>query len=198
MFLKNKFVPLLISFFVALLVPVYAIHYGWKNFLWLSNIGLFLTIPALWLRSTLVLSMLAISILPVELLWNIDFFYHLLFKAPAIDDLASYMFDAQLPAWLRAISLYHVVLPLVWIFYLRIWGYNPRALRYCLVLIPCIFAISYGVSSPNDNINWVAMASNLGWGISNCTWVAIMTAVFLMLVTVPLHFLLKKILKKAH
>src|SRR5207237_3890877 len=60
--------------FVAFLVPYYWRHYGPQTFLWLSDAGLFLTVIALWRADRLLISMMAIGVLPLELFWNIDFF----------------------------------------------------------------------------------------------------------------------------
>src|SRR2546423_14580012 len=35
------------------LVPVYVRQYGWRNFLWFSDVALFVTIAALWLENAL-------------------------------------------------------------------------------------------------------------------------------------------------
>ena len=49
--------------FVVVTVPVYAVKYGFRNFLWFSDIGLLLTVPALWLESSLLASMMAVGLL---------------------------------------------------------------------------------------------------------------------------------------
>ena len=54
--------------FVAAIVPVYARQYGWRNFLWFSDIALLLTTPALWLERPLLASMQAVSVTVPETL----------------------------------------------------------------------------------------------------------------------------------
>jgi hypothetical protein len=63
-----------LTIFVALLVPYYWHHYGWQNFFWLSDVALFLTLAALWRGIRLIISMMAIGVLPLELYWNVAFF----------------------------------------------------------------------------------------------------------------------------
>src|SRR5438477_3659371 len=96
--------------FVVVLVPYYWHHYGWHNFFWLSDVGLFLTVVALWRTSRLINSMMAIGVLPLEIFWNIDFFTRLT-TGIEVGCIAHYMFDDAVPLSLRAVSLFHVVLP---------------------------------------------------------------------------------------
>ena len=112
--------------FVAAIIPVYWRHYGWRNFLWFSDIALFGTCVALWLESPLLVSVMAVAVLLPELLWNASFFARLVLRVQ-ITDLAGYMFDPRKPLFLRALSLFHVVLPLVMLWMLARLGYDSRA-----------------------------------------------------------------------
>ena len=47
------------TLFVSSVVPVYWRRYGPANFLWFSDIALLVTVPALWLESPLLASMMA-------------------------------------------------------------------------------------------------------------------------------------------
>ena len=97
---------------LAVIVPVYAVSWGWKNFLWFSDIALITTGVALWLENALLASMMALAVLVPELAWNASYFGRLLFGR-RVTDLAGYMFDAGKPLFVRALSLFHVALPLV-------------------------------------------------------------------------------------
>ena len=61
-----------LTLFIIVLIPVYWKTYGPQNFLWLSDIGLFLTVLALWLKSSLLISMACVGVLFIELLWAND------------------------------------------------------------------------------------------------------------------------------
>ena len=50
------------TIFVCALVPIYWRQYGPANFLWFSVIVLLALVPALWLENTLLVSMMAISV----------------------------------------------------------------------------------------------------------------------------------------
>jgi hypothetical protein len=62
---------------VCALVPIYWRQYGPANFLWFSDIALLALVPALWLENALLASMMAVSVVFFEALWNIDFFFRL-------------------------------------------------------------------------------------------------------------------------
>jgi hypothetical protein len=65
------------TLFVCALVPIYWRQYGPANFLWFSDIALLALVPALWLENALLVSMMAVSVVFFEALWNVDFFFRL-------------------------------------------------------------------------------------------------------------------------
>lgn len=140
---------------LIVIVPVYAVWYGWRNFLWFSDIALICTGIALWLESPLVASMMAVAVLLPEVLWNVSYFARLVFGL-RLSDLAGYMFDRKLPTFLRALSLFHVALPIVLLWMLARLGYDPRALPAQTLLAWIVLPVTYAVLRPGDeNINWV-------------------------------------------
>ena len=144
---------------LVVIVPVYAVCYGWRNFLWFSDIALIGAGIALWLENPLVASMMAVAVMVPELLWNVSYFARLL-CGWHVTALADYMFDRKLPRYLRALSLFHVVLPVVLLWLLDRLGYDPRALPAQTVLAWIVLPFTYAAVRPGDeNINWV-----YGWG----------------------------------
>jgi hypothetical protein len=141
--------------FVVLLVPVYWRRYGLANFLWFSDLALFATAVALWLESPLVASTAALAATLPELAWNADFLVGLVRKGRAPLGLAAYMFDRSLPLWLRGLSLFHVALPLVLVFLLHRLGYDERAWRVLTPIAVVVLVITYLLTAPEKNINWV-------------------------------------------
>ena len=65
------------TIFVCALVPIYWREDGPANFLWFWDIALLALVPALWLENALLVSMLAVSVVFFEALWNLDFFCRL-------------------------------------------------------------------------------------------------------------------------
>lgn len=143
-------VKIVYSLYLCVLVPVYWREYGPTNFLWASDIALFAVFAAVWLENRLLNSMMVIGVLPFELAWILDFM-----TGSQLLGMASYMFDADLPLYLRSLSLYHMVLPVVMIFLLYRLGYDRRALVTQTLLIWVVLPVTYMVTNPADNINLV-------------------------------------------
>jgi hypothetical protein len=133
--------------FVGLIVPLYWRRYGPANFLWFSDIALLTTLFALWLESPLLASMMALAVTLPELAWSLDFFFQRISGKSAIG-LSAYMFDPAIPLGLRALSLFHVGLPilLVWLVY-RL-GYDNRALIGQTLLAGVVLPLSRFFSDP--------------------------------------------------
>jgi hypothetical protein len=139
---------------VAVILPIYWLRHGPKNFLWFSDIALILLVPALWLESALLFGMMAVGVLLPEAVWTISYLGGLLFRRP-VTGLAGYMFDPALPRWLRGLSLFHLILPplLIW----GVWrlGYDSRALALQTLLAWTVLPVTWLVTDPAKNINWV-------------------------------------------
>ena len=184
-----------LTLFTLILVPTYWYYYGVQNFLWLSDIGLFLTVMSLWLHSAMLMSIAAVAVLVIELVWNIDFFGELIFNVNIID-LADYMFDPSYPFFLRILSLFHVITPLVWIWYLKRYGYDTRALRFSTILYWVDVWIVFLFTEPIKNINWVFLPQVNGThGISPVVWVLFLCVAFPLFIFLPTHYIFKKIFK---
>lgn len=179
--------------FVCILVPIYWRQYGPVNFLWFSDIALLLMVPALWFESPLLISMMALAIVLPELAWNIDFFVRSATGVSLIG-LTNYMFDASIPRFIRGLSLFHVVLPLLILWLLHRLGYDHRAWFWQTLVAAVVLPLSYFFSSPRDNVNWVH-----GFGERSQTRVAApLFVLFLMLmfplvIYLPMHLLFDRV-----
>lgn len=167
----------ILSLWALVLVPVYWQSYGPENFLWFSDIGLFGTIAALWFESHLLMSMIILVALIAEIVWNIDFFMQLLFSQSL--GLADYMFEPKYTLFLRSLSLFHVILPFLWISYLFTKGYDVRALPYAIILSWVVLVGTYMFTNPATNINWVFSPYIHHWTwISPLGWLLVMMLLF--------------------
>jgi hypothetical protein len=115
-----------VTCFVAVLVPIYLRAYGPTNFLWFCDAALLLTTLGMWLESSLLISMCAVGILLPQCLWLVDFGINLL--GIHFLGLTRYMFDPKLPLFTRGLSLFHGWLPLLLVWLPRRVGYDKRAL----------------------------------------------------------------------
>lgn len=178
------------SFFVAVLVPVYYVHYGPRNFLWFSDVALFTTVAALWLESALLASMMALAVLLPEVVWNASFFGRML-TGWRLSGLAGYMFDRSLPRYLRGLSLFHVFLPVLLVWMVWRLGYDPRALLLQTVLAWIILPVTYRLSTREENINWVYGPGGRPPGrLQPLAYLGLVMLVFPLGIYVPTHFVL--------
>lgn len=180
---------------VCVVVPVYWVKYGPANFLWGSDIALIVLVFALWMENSLLASMMAVGTLLTEFIWNLDYLARLIFGADAIPLGATrYMFDADQELWVRAASLFHVVLPFVILWILYRLGYDRRALRWQIALAWLVLPLSHFVGGPEKNINFT-------WGIGEQpqTWLpgpvylVFVIVLFTVVVFMPTHLLLRHV-----
>jgi hypothetical protein len=181
------------TLFICILVPVYWKQYGPGNFLWFSDLALFVTAAALWLESSLLASMMALSVVVLESIWIIDFLIGLIAGSSVIG-LSAYMFDSKIPLWIRALSLFHIVLPLLLVWLLYRLGYDRRALLAQTLLAWIVLPLSYFLTKPADNVNWVY---GLGGGTQKWMpaplYLVLLMIAFPLVLYLPTHFLLKRL-----
>ena len=185
------------SVFVAILVPIYWKQYGPANFLWFSDIALLTMLPALWLENALLVSMMALSILLLELVWNIDFWTQLV-TGKSMVALSAYMFDPDIPLFIRGLSLFHVALPVLVVWLLYRLGYDRRALLWQTIVALVVLPISYLFTNPRENINWVYGLGEKPQHIMP-EWLFVLSLMIgiPLLIYLPMHFLLGRIFPKA-
>ena len=181
------------TLFLCILVPVYWKQYGPANFLWFSDIALFVTAASLWLESSLLASMMALSVIVLESIWIIDFLIGLIIGSPVIG-LSAYMFDSKIPLSIRALSLFHIVLPLLLVWLLYRLGYDRRALLAQTLLAWIVLPLSYFLAKPSDNVNWVY---GLGGGTQKWMpaplYLVLLMIAFPLVLYLPTHLLLKRL-----
>jgi hypothetical protein len=171
--------------YVALLVPVYIRHYGPGNFLWFSDVALFLGLAAIWLEHRLLASTQAIAVVVPESLWIIDFLLRITTGVRL--GMTDYMFDASIPAFVRAISLFHLWLPVVLVFMVSRLGYDRRAPAVQIVLGTILLVATYLLTGPQVNINLVHR-----WGGLEGLWALVLSTIaFPLAFYAPAHFVLR-------
>jgi hypothetical protein len=171
--------------FVLYVMAVWWKHYGWTNFLWFSDIAFIGAVPAMWLESAAMASVLTVAVLVPELLWNVDYAGRLLLRR-RITGLTDYMFERDRLLLLRGLSLFHVPLPLVLLWLVAAYGYDASVgLPGALVLAAVVLPWSRFVSTPDKNINWTYGLG--GWRAQWPGWryVAVLFAGFVLFVFVP-------------
>jgi len=177
--------------FVVITVPVYAVKYGFRNFLWFSDIGLLVTVPALWFESSLLASMMALGLLLPEVFWNVSFFWRLV-TGKRLAGLTDYMFDPGKPLYLRSLSLFHVFLPVLLLWMITRLGYAPQALAAQTALAWIVLPLTYWLTDPRKNINWVfGPGSGQQKRVPAPLYLALLMAAFPLMIYFPTHVLLE-------
>lgn len=188
------------TLFVLILVPFYWREYGVVNFLRGSDIALLVTVFGLWLENRLLVSTMAVGVLLPELVWNIDFFSHLFTTYNVFGvNLTSYMFNEEIPLFVRGLSLFHVFLPVVLCYAILRLGYDSRALLAQCILSWIVLPVSYFFTDPGQNINEV-----FGFGAEAQSWMSadaylvLLMLAYPVLVYLPSHLALKYFSKTIH
>ena len=185
------------TLFVFALVPIYWRQYGPANFLWFSDIALLALVPALWLENALLVSMMAISVVFFEALWNVDFFFRLAIGKSLIG-LSAYMFDPKIPLFIRGLSGFHIVLPVLLLWAVHRLGYDHRAFLCQTILALVVLPLSYVVSNPQENVNWVyGFGQNPKKILPALLFVIVLMLLFPLVVYLPTHLAFARMFRAA-
>jgi hypothetical protein len=137
---------------VAAWVPFYWKQYGVQNFLYFCDLGNFFIAAALWLESRLIFSWQATGLLLFQTLYTIDL-VGAVFTGTHLVGGTEYMFDVNVPLFVRLLSLFHVVMPplLLW----AIWrlGYDERGWKCQTLTTWVVVPINY-FWRPEHDVNW--------------------------------------------
>ena len=182
---------------LAAWAPLYWHHYGPQNFLWFCDIANVALGVALWLESPLVLSMQALSVLVVQILYTVDLVGRAISGRHLLGG-TQYMFDPAIPLGVRLLSLFHVATPPLLCWGLARLGYDRRALRWQALVGWVVLAVSFLAVGPERDLNWV-------WGpwdkpqawVSPGLWFAACLAGFPLFLWLPTHLALSRWVKPA-
>lgn len=182
------------SVLCAIIIPIWIRAYGPRNFLWFSDIALFTTAVALWLENALLASMMALAVLAPEFVWGASFFARLIFGL-RVSDLADYMFHGEKPLYVRGLSLiFHIVMPGVLIWMIYALGYDMRALPAQTALAWVVLPVTYALTTPQENINWVyGLWGGAQKGIPRLAYLAVLMLLVPLCVYLPTHLALQAV-----
>ncbi|HEX7897013.1 MAG TPA: hypothetical protein VF950_04600 [Planctomycetota bacterium] len=186
-----------VAAWAAVYVPAYLAHYGALPFLWFCNLGNLMLVAGIWLESALLVSMVGLSVLVVDTLWTVDVLGRLLLSRHLIGG-TGYMWDAEIPLWIRLISLFHVVNPVLLVFLLRRLGYDRRALPAQTLLCWIVLPVCYFLTPPALNLNWAfgLFGRTQSWMPGGLYLLATMAG-YVALLYAPTHLLLRAWMRPA-
>ena len=172
--------------------PTYWHVWGPQNFLQMCDIAVILTCIGLWTNSSLLISSQAVSALLVCIAWTLDAGWRFVLHHHLIGG-TEYLFDTSEPLWIRLLSLYHLVLPVLLLWLLYRVGYDKRgwALQSAIAL-PVFIASRFTLPQKNMNFAFADSFFHRQWGPAPVhllvIWLFMVFAVYL-----PTHLLLARI-----
>ena len=175
---------------MAVWVPIYWVFNGPENFLWLCDLANIILLFALCLESSLLMSSQAVGVLLIQLVWVLDFLSAWLLGSHLTGG-TEYMFDTGQPRWLRAMSLFHIVMPP-----LLLWGvyrldYDHRGWKLQTAMAWLLLPATFLLTDPALNINWVWRPFGLEQSLlPPWAFVLFMMLAYLLVVVLPTHLLL--------
>lgn len=188
----SLWIKLLYTAWVVVLVPIWIRWQGPQNFLWFSDIALLLTCAALWFESRFLASMTAVGIILPDLAWAAHFLVDLVVDAGPFER-SGYMFNEDLPLFVRALSLYHIIILPLLIWMVARLGYDRRALLAQTLLAWAVLLFTYLVTDPSDNINFVfGLGDPPRTPLPQPLWLILQMALLPVCVYLPTHLFLAR------
>ena len=153
--------------FMAFMIPVYATHYSLINFTSICQIHLFLILVSFLTENHVLISMSALALLILQLLWCVDF----MCVTMGIHFVGGtkYMYNSDIPLYVRIISLYHGWIPFFLLYLIKKVGYDQRAVFYEFILYNMIALFSYyHIDAYNENMNMIRDIGIVGFFFLFC------------------------------
>lgn len=173
-------------------LPVYWHAWGAQNFLHVCDIAAILTCAGFWWSNSLLLSSQAVSSIIADLLWDLDASWRLITGHNLVGG-TEYMWDPHYALWIRLLSLFHVVWPILLLLSLKRVGYDHRgwALQSAIAAAAMI-ASRFTNSAMNINYAFRDPLAHHAWGPAP-VHVALMWIALVILIYLPTHIALAKL-----
>jgi len=187
------------TFLFIVTIPSNIFNYSAVNLLWFCDIAII--IAFLGLKSSLLISMSALAWVAPQLVWQVDYFFHLL-SGKRLFGFSDYMFGPNLSVFSKIGSLFHVWMPYMPLYTLRIVRYNRWALvvqtlTACIALL-LSFLLTKDMFGPAGNLNKVYGLSDTkpqAW-VAPWLWLVVVLAYCFFCIYLPMHFLFARLFRK--
>jgi hypothetical protein len=173
-------------------LPVNTRAWGWQNMMHLCDVGVIIACAGLWFKHSLLVSSQTLVAPLVGILWGLDVFWRLVTGHHLVGG-TEYMWDNHYALWIRLLSGFHIVLPLVLLWATRLLGYDRRALALQSA-ITAVLLIFSRLLSPQLNMNYAFQDPLLhrSWGPAP-VHLAVILAGCVAIFFWPTHLLLSRI-----
>jgi hypothetical protein len=193
---KPRRIPLAVKLayllWMVIWVPVYWAFNGPENFLWLCDLANIILLIALCRESSLLMSSQAVGVLLIQVAWVLDFLSALLLGSHLTGG-TEYMFDTGQPSWLRAMSLFHIVMPPLLLWGVYRLGYDRRGWLLQIIIAWLLMAATFLLTDPSLNINWLRQPFGLPQSLlSPQAFLLFMMVAYILVVVLPTHLLLSQ------
>jgi hypothetical protein len=139
---------------------VWCVTYLWwfgpQSMLWMCCVANIALLVGLWRDSPAVISFAGLAVLLAQILYTADLAGALLFGVH-LSGATRYLFDPAQPAYIRALSLFHVCSPPLLLVLLSRYGYDRRALLLVVLCALAIFPACFAAFDPTRDTNDAVM-----------------------------------------
>ncbi|HXX71425.1 MAG TPA: hypothetical protein VEI55_03970 [Candidatus Acidoferrum sp.] len=126
--------------------------WGAANFVHLCDIAVILTCIGIWTHSALLISSQAVGILLVDAVWTVDAASRVCIGRALVPG-NEYLLDPRYPAWIRLLTLFHLVMPALLLWGVYRMGYDRRAWALESAITLPVFVLAR-LTRPTANIDF--------------------------------------------
>ena len=141
------------GFWFLIWFPAYWRGWGGQNFLHFCDIAVIVGCIGFWLDSPLIISSQAVACVLVDLMWALDAGWTLAFHRHLVGG-TEYLFNSQYAWWLRLLSCFHMVMPVLMVWAVHRVGYDRRGYWLQFVIALAAFVTSRLWTPPAQNFNY--------------------------------------------
>lgn len=206
---RSSKLPLILKVFLvafSLTLAIYnALNQGSGSLLFFCNVALFVATVGICLERALLVSMAAVGVVFIQLVWVADLLLTIADVSPL--RMTAFMLSDSLPMFKKALALFHAWLPFVLLFALSRLGYDTRAFPYWTALTFVLLLVSYlflprppaPVDNPTLSVN-VNFVFGLRMGgpqqrMPELVWLMGEMLFLLLAVFLPSHLAFKRLLR---
>jgi hypothetical protein len=190
----------------SLTLAVYtALHQGPWSLFWFCNVALFLATAGILMERALWVSMAAVGVMVIQLLWIVDLLLTAMNLSPI--RMTGYMLSDDVTSFKKGLSLFHAWMPPLLAYALWKLGYDTRALVYWTLLMCGLLLVSYlFLPAPPAPADSPTMAVNVNYAFGlrmsgpqqrmpGLVWLGAMMMALPLLFFLPAHLALTRLFR---
>ena len=138
--------------------------WGFGNFAHLCDVAVILTCIGMWTNSALLISSQAVGALIVDIAWALDACWMIFLRHPLFGG-NEFLLDPRFPLWVRALTIFHLVMPALLLWGLHCLGYDRSgwALQ-CAIALPVFILARFTPPVRNTDFAFTDPFFHRQWG----------------------------------